>query len=82
MVRYESAVIRETVRQREIPRQNPDADTFVAICSFCQNYRFPVSSKIWKDLEGLLMEKELPEEFKFTHGICEDCYRKFISDIE
>jgi hypothetical protein len=74
MVRYESALIRETVRERETPRPTPNAETFVAICSFCHNYRFPVTSKAWKELEGLLMEKELPEEFKFTHGVCGACY--------
>jgi hypothetical protein len=74
MIRYESALIRETVREWEIPRETPDAETFVAICSFCQNYRFPVTSKVWKELEGLMMEKGLPEEFKFTHGVCREFY--------
>jgi hypothetical protein len=74
MVRYESALIRETRRACEIPRQTPGAATFVAICSYCQNYRFPVTSSVWKELEGLLMEKDLPDQFRFTHSICPGCY--------
>jgi hypothetical protein len=74
MIRYESAVIRETRRARPIPLQVMKAPTFVAMCSFCQKYRFPVSSKIWKELETLFLEDSLPDEFRFTHGICEDCY--------
>jgi hypothetical protein len=43
-VRYESSVLRETVRERELPRPTPTTSTFVAMCSICQNYRFPLLS--------------------------------------
>ncbi len=73
MVRYESSLIRETLRERPIPSATSDAEVFVALCCFCQNYRFPVSSNQWKELEDLLMEDGLPGAFQFTHGICEGC---------
>jgi hypothetical protein len=80
MVKYESTVIRETPRERELPHQSPSGDNFVAICSFCQKYRFPVTSTIWNELERLLMERRLPAEFRFTHGICENCFTAVMSD--
>jgi hypothetical protein len=82
MVRYESALLRETPRERAIPSTVPAADTFVAICSFCQNYRFPVYSKEWRELDGLLTEDALPDEFKFTHGICETCFEQVTADLQ
>jgi hypothetical protein len=81
-VRYESAVLRETSRKPEIPRSTPHAEIYVAICSFCNNYRFPVGSEVWKELENLLMENGLPDEFQFTHGVCEDCYLAVMSGME
>jgi hypothetical protein len=82
MIRYESTVIRETPREREISGQMPNATTFVAMCSICQRYRFPIASPVWKDLEGLLTETSLPHEFRFTHGICEECDRKLRAEMQ
>jgi hypothetical protein len=80
MVRYESTLIRETQRTREIPWPSSGADTFVAICSFCLNYRFPVTSSVWKELEGLMTENDLPDQFRFTHSICPECYEMAIAN--
>ncbi len=82
MVRYKSVVVRETLRARAVPWQTPGAPMFVAICSFCQNYRFPISSRVWKNLEKLLTEQALPDEFSFTHGICDVCYLGAMSTLD
>ena len=68
MLRYESALLREIPRERALPIPAPASEVFVAICSFCQDYRFPVSSSLWKELEGLLLESDLPDQFRFTHN--------------
>lgn len=81
MIRYKSVILRETLRSRMIPWQTPEAPSFVAICSFCQNYRFPISTKIWKELENLLVEEGLPERFSFTHGICELCLSTALREL-
>ena len=82
MVRYESVLIRETPHEDEIPLDQPGADVFVAICSFCKDYRFPINSKFWKRLEDLMGETELPSHFSFSHGICEECYGSRMSEFE
>ena len=76
LIRYESTTVRETVREKDLPSETPGAEVFVAICSFCNDYRFPVKSKVWQQLEELLKEIDLPTEFRFTHGVCEKCYSK------
>jgi hypothetical protein len=81
LVRYESAVLRETWREREIPWETPQAAAFVAMCSFCKNYRYPLNAEAWKELENLLMENDLPGEFRFTHSICDKCYLMAMSDL-
>jgi hypothetical protein len=80
-IRYESALLREIPRERELPRETPAAETLVAMCSFCQNYRFPVQSAVWKELEGLMLERDLPDRFSFTHGICPLCQGNLIDDL-
>jgi hypothetical protein len=80
MIRYKSVLVRETPRKRPVPKDESGTSTFVAVCSFCKNYRFPTSSRVWKELEDLMMEKELPEHFSLTHGICEDCYRALMTE--
>jgi hypothetical protein len=82
MLRYESALLRETPRERALPGSAPSSDVFVAICSFCQDYRFPVFSPLWKELEGLLLENDLPNQFRFTHGVCEKCYKNLAADLQ
>ncbi len=82
MIRYESVLVCERPRKRQIPKDEIGASIFVAVCSVCKNYRFPTSSKVWKDLEDLMMEKDLPDHFSFTHGICEDCYLTLMSGLD
>lgn len=79
MVRYDSAVVRETWRDGEIPAGTAGAHAFVAMCSFCKKYRFPIATARWKELECLLNERDLPDKFRFTHGICEECYLRVIA---
>ena len=81
-VRYESILLRETPRERQIPAGTNSATTLVAICSFCQRYRFPLTSTIWKDLDYLLLEAELPDKFDFSHGLCRACYQRFADDLK
>jgi hypothetical protein len=82
LVRYESAVVRETLRERKIPTETPDAATLVAICSFCKSYRYPIASTDWKELEELLTENDLPVTFRFTHSVCDDCYARVIRELD
>jgi hypothetical protein len=82
LIRYDSAVVRETPKELEIPKQTTAAVTLVAICSFCQKFRFPVTSRAWRDLENLPTEAGLPSEFKFTHGICDECYAQVLHDAD
>jgi hypothetical protein len=82
MLRYESALLREIPRERALPIPAPASEVFVAICSFCQDYRFPISSSLWKELEGLLLESDLPDQFRFTHSVCEKCCQSFASDLQ
>jgi hypothetical protein len=73
LLRYDSTIIRETRRERPLPRAAAAADILVAMCSFCKGYRFPTESKLWKDIESLFGEPGLPELFALTHGMCEGC---------
>lgn len=70
---YVSSIEKETVRQRALPEPTPGAPTMIAVCSFCKNYRFPVASRAWKDIDALFLEPELPAGFAITHGLCESC---------
>ncbi len=78
-VRYDSVLLRETLRAREIRGATPNAPALVALCSFCQNYRFPVASKMWKEIEHLFNEADLSPEFTFTHGICDTCFARVMN---
>ncbi len=82
MVRYKSVLDRETRRKTPFPGDAPGSSTLVVVCSFCKNYRFPVGSKVWKELENLMMEADLPNCFSFTHGVCEDCYRALMTEFD
>ena len=82
MLRYESALLREIPRERALPIAAPVSEVFVAICSFCQDYRFPASSSLWKELDRLLLERDLPDQFRFTHSVCEKCYQSFVADLQ
>ena len=82
MVRYKSVLLSETPRRTPVPEDSPDSSVFVAICSFCKNYRFPLSSNIWRELDELLMEKDLPGHFSLTHSICKGCYQDLIGEFD
>jgi len=79
-LRYDSLIVRETRRARPLPQPSPDARVFVVMCSFCKQYRFPVESPMWKDLESLPLEPDLLESFSVTHGICETCAISWLSE--
>jgi hypothetical protein len=80
-LRYDSIIIRETRRDRPLPRPTASADTFVAMCSFCKSYRFPVESTAWKEIESLFEEPNLPDLFSITHGICEPCAAAWLREL-
>jgi hypothetical protein len=72
-LRYDSIVVGETLRPKPLPESTPGTGTLIAVCSFCNAYRFPAESDWWKDLEELFAEPELPSAFSTTHGICDPC---------
>ena len=72
-LRYDSVIISDIRRPRPLPRPRPAADTLVAMCSVCKTYRFPIKSPLWKDIELLFVEPNLPECFSVTHGLCQPC---------
>jgi hypothetical protein len=73
LLRYDSAITAETGRARPLPWPVADAEALVAMCSFCNRYRFPLDSEEWKEFEALFIEPDLPERFAVTHGICGPC---------
>jgi len=80
-LRYDSVLISETRRPRPLPRPAPAADTLVAMCSFCKVYRFPIESPLWKDIESLFVEPNLPELFSITHSLCEHCAALWLREL-
>jgi hypothetical protein len=80
-LRYDSIIVSETRRQRPLPQPTPTADTFIAMCSFCKNYRFPIESPLWKDIESLFTEPNLPDFFSVTHGICQPCLTLLLREL-
>ncbi len=72
-LRYDSSTLKETRRQIPLPEPVRDADTLIAVCSFCCAYRFPTQSLLWKDVDELFAEPDFPQVFSVTHGICEPC---------
>jgi hypothetical protein len=80
-LRYDSVIISETRRPRPLPRPAPAADTLVAMCSFCKAYRFPIESPLWKDIESLFVEPNLPNLFSVTHGLCEPCATLWLREL-
>ena len=81
LVRYESIVLQETPRAREIPAVSPSAEVFVPICSICKRYRYPSGSNEWKELDLMPAEPELPSAFDFTHGLCPDCFESAMAQV-
>jgi hypothetical protein len=79
VLRYDSTVISETRRPRPLPWPTPGAQTLIAMCSFCKAYRFPIESRVWKDIESLFSEPNLPDVFSVSHGICGFCLERFYS---
>jgi hypothetical protein len=81
LVRYESIVLRETPRAKEIPAGLPSAEVFVPICSICKRYRYPSGSNEWKELDSMPAEPELPSRFDFTHALCPNCFESTMAQI-
>ena len=81
-LRYESTVFRQTSRRNPLPQPAPDAKTFIAMCSFCKAYRFPIESRRWKDIESLFIEPNIAGSFSVTHGICESCASSWLADFD
>ncbi len=81
LIRYESVVLNETVRPIPVPTPSPKADVFIRICSKCQSYSLVSGSGGWKEIELILSEPELPEQFSFTHTFCEPCYEFFMDGL-
>ena len=78
-VRYESVVLKETLRPVALP--SPTASTIIPVCSNCNQYRYPASSREWKEIDTILSEPGLPEQFNFTHTFCEPCSERFLEEI-
>lgn len=81
LVRYESIVLQETPRVKDIPAVSPSAEVFVPICSICKRYRYPSGSNEWKELDLMPAEPELPSRFHFTHGLCPNCFESMMAQI-
>ena len=79
-LRYDSVIVHETKRQRPLPQPTPAANTLISMCSFCKAYRFPADSKNWKDVDLIFMERNLPERFSVTHGMCESCATRWLRE--
>jgi hypothetical protein len=73
LLRYDSVIVSEARRPHPLPLPAPAADTLVAMCCFCKAVRFPIESPLWKDLELLFWESNLPAHFSVTHGLCGPC---------
>jgi hypothetical protein len=78
---YDSIILRETKRQRPLPQPTPGASTLIAMCSFCKSYRFPIKSPLWKAIDSLFVEPDLPECFSVTHGYCEPCATAWLREL-
>ena len=79
-LRYDSTIISVTRRERPLPQPTTAATTLVAMCSFCKDYRFPVKSLRWNDIESLFIEPLLPDRFSVKHGICERCSKSWLAN--
>jgi len=73
LLRYDSVVTRREERKTALPFPLVGSETFVAMCSFCKKFRFPVRSVEWKDIERLFEESALTAGFSVTHGLCRPC---------
>jgi len=80
-LRYDSVIVSETRRQNPLPQPTSCATTLIAMCSFCKSYRFPLQSSVWKDIEALLTEPDLPDLFSVTHGMCEPCATLWLLEV-
>lgn len=81
-VRYESAVLRETLRKKAIRPPTAGAESIVVICSMCNQFRFPEASSDWKELDELPGEVELPERFRFSHALCSSCFTRSMAEVQ
>jgi hypothetical protein len=80
-LRYDSSVIAERRRAHPLPWPVEDTDTIIAMCSFCKQYRFPVETENWKELDTLFVEPHLPDRFSVSHGICRPCTKLWYPDF-
>ena len=78
LVRYESVVLKETQRAVSIPLPSPTAALIIPICSNCQKYKYPADAQDWKEIDLILSDQDLPEQFNFSHTFCDVCYQKFM----
>lgn len=81
LVRYESIVLKETQRAVPIPLTSLTPSVIIAICSNCKKYRYPAKSDDWKEIDLILMETALPEQFDFSHTFCGVCYQRLMDEI-
>lgn len=81
IVRYDSKLLKEERRSWPLPRTEPGTGALIAMCSFCQAYRFPVESKSWKDLDQIFQELHLPPVFSVSHSFCPACYERAVGQI-
>ena len=81
LVRYESVTLKETRRAVPIPSPVPEALMFVSVCSMCKKYRFPRDSTEWKEIELMLSERNFPESFRFSHGLCDECLARCMAEV-
>ena len=79
-IQYESVVVREVQRNRPAPVPTADAIFFIKLCSSCQRYRFPFA-RVWKDIDELGQEPDLPQQFRYAHTFCHGCYRHFMEKV-
>jgi hypothetical protein len=60
--------------------RQPRNDQFLRICSWCQRVKL---GSIWLPIEVVVVELSLmtaPTVPAITHGICEDCYDRVMSE--
>ncbi len=50
---------------------------FITVCSYC--HKVNIEEEEWEILEAYVSRNSLAE---FTHGVCPECYRKAMEDIE
>ncbi|MBD3351439.1 MAG: GAF domain-containing protein [Candidatus Lokiarchaeota archaeon] len=66
-----------------IENQNTDNDkeVIISICSYCK--RIQIVKNEWISLENCLniIDHIYTDEFKFTHGVCPDCYDEQLSQF-